>query len=190
MWSNDFLTRRAIVTYAAFVLIAGILTPIVWGLTGGAVMGLSVVRDPAYSQEVLAFLKEKGIDTSTDRTSAQAAVQNLSVEDKEQLAGITNEAMTGVNWFYLTVFASVLVFSFVGILAGFLSKNWLLAGLIPLILLLTGFSIFAFRIPGELPMLQKALVVVFAQVGVCYAFALLGARLGLRWSRRPLQPTS
>ena len=96
------------------------------------------------------------------------------------MESLTKEVMSDSNWFAVTIFVSFVVFCITGFLGGFIARAWVLAGAVPAISFLTNNPVVRFPMAKDLPMLEKIIVVVFAQLSVCYILAYLGARLGLK----------
>jgi hypothetical protein len=181
---RDQFTVRAVIVYLLAVALAWVLTPLVWGGTGGLAIGLSINLSPEVKQRTAAFLEERGITADTSRADAMNAYQNLSEEDRAQLRQIVGEAMKNIDWFAMALVASAIVFGLVGFLAGFFARSWLLAGGVPALTLLTYNLVTGFRLAKALPTWQKVVVVVVAQFAVCYLMAYFGAWLGLRMKQR------
>jgi magnesium-transporting ATPase (P-type) len=147
---------------------------VVWGATGGIVLGLLIKGNPEYQQKVRAFLQERGIDTNADMAATRAAYSKLTLEDQNELNSMSRDAMRNINWFLVTLFVSVVVFGGVGFLSGIVAGQWALAPLIPALSFLLNNPVIRFAMAKELPPFQKAIVVA-VQFVVCTGLALLGA---------------
>ena len=66
-------TMRAFTVFVAGVAGVWILTPVVWGATGGVVGGLFIARDPEYQQRMASFMKGKGLDSDVSRSEIRNA---------------------------------------------------------------------------------------------------------------------
>ena len=73
--------------------------------------------------------------------------------------------------------ASAILFGVIGFLGGLISRAWLLASVVPIPALLFSKSMIDFPRVQDLGVLEKAIVIVFAQIAVCCLFAYLGSRL-------------
>ena len=173
-------TLRSFVVCLIAVGVAWLLTSIVWGATCGLVGGLSIANNPEFQQEIESVMADKGITSADSRAEAHQEYKSLSEEDKQELEDMTKEAMANVNWFAVTIFVSIVIFSITGFLGGFIARAWLLAGAVPALSFLTNNLVIRFPMAKDLPTLQKVIVVVFAQLSVCYILAYLGAKLGLK----------
>jgi len=180
---REFSARSALVYLIALALVY-VLTEVFWGATAGLVGGLIIARDPEYQQKVTSFLEERGIDEQADAKAAKSAYASLSREDKKELERMTLVTMARVNWFYVTLFVSALVFGLVGFLAGLFSRAWLLGGAVPALSFLANNPVVRFRMASDLSTGQKMIVIALAQFAVCFALAYCGARLGLRRDAR------
>jgi hypothetical protein len=173
-------TVRALVVYLLAVAVAWILTEAVWGATVGIVGGLSIARNPEYQQKVLSLMKDKGVDSDASRAEARKAYQNMSKEERQELMEMTKEVLSDVNWLFVTVFVSAVVFGIVGFFGGLIARAWLLAGAVPALSFALNNPVIRFGMAKGLSTLQKVAVVILAQFAVCYLLAYCGARLGLK----------
>ncbi len=167
--------------------VAWLLTSIVWGATCGLVGGLSIANNPEFRQKIESVITDKGITPEDSQAEAHQKYKSLSKAGKQELEEITKEAMANVNWFAVTIFVSVIVFGIPGFLGGFIARAWLLAGAIPALSFLTNNLVIRFPMAKDLPSLEKIIVVVFAQLSVCYILAYLGARWGLKRQQKKEQ---
>jgi hypothetical protein len=170
------ITVRALVVCAASLAVAWILTEVVWGATCGLVGGLATKSNPEYQRKLLTFLQDKGVDTRASASEARAAYAKLTPEDQEELKAMTRDAMQNVNWFFVTLFVSIVVFGGVGFVHGMIARSWVLAPLIHGLSFLLNNPVVRFSMARELTPLQKTIVVV-AQFVVCSGLALLGAKI-------------
>ncbi|MCK5247759.1 hypothetical protein KAJ02_10160 [Candidatus Bipolaricaulota bacterium] len=168
---------RAFVIYLACFGAAWILAGIVWAGTTGAAGGLSLARNPEYQQKIQSLLQDKGIDADASRAQVEYALDNLSEEDQRQFSAITESLLGELNWFLIAALASAILFGVIGFLGGLISRAWLLASVVPIPALLFSKSMIDFPRVQDLGVLEKAIVIVFAQIAVCCLFAYLGSRL-------------
>ncbi|MBU1050377.1 hypothetical protein KKG90_10185 [Candidatus Bipolaricaulota bacterium] len=178
-WKAEF-SLRAFVVYLACLAAASILAGIVWAGTVGAIGGLSIARDQEYQQQITTFMQDKGIGADASRAQVEHVLDNLSEEEQNQLSAISESLLGELNWFLVAAAASAILFGVIGLLGGLISRAWLLAGAVPILALL--FSKSMIRLSGvqDLGVLEKAIVVVFAQIALCCLFAYLGSRLRSR----------
>lgn len=178
------ISIRTVAVYLIAVATAWILTEVVWGATGGIIAGLSIASNKEYQLKMTSFLEERGIDPQANTTSAKTSYENLSEEDMKELKKMSQKVLAGVNWFYVTLFVSAVVFSLVGFLGGFFARGWLIAGSMPILSFLTNNPVIRFHMAKDLSIIQKVLVIVLAQFVVCYLLAYCGAILGLKCEQR------
>lgn len=205
---------RTIVVYLIAFAATSSLIGLVWATTGGVVGGLSIVINRESALEICSFVEERGIDpTEVNDTDLELFFQKfqdpnnfnlelssqkfcdkffdkLSEKDKEKLKEKLNEfiqkVVSGINWFYVTLFVSAVVFSIVGFLGGFFSKGWLIAGSVPILSLQSNSSIFCFVKANNLLITQKVLVVII-QLVMCSLLAYFGAVVSIKRGQRKLK---
>ena len=168
-------TLRAIGTYllvlAAGPLVAGFL----WGLVGGAIGSFTISHNPKYQQKISSFLIERGVDPAGD-----SGFQKLSQKDREAFVKMTNEMLSDVNWFFVTLFVGAVTFGVVGFVGGIFAGGWLLAGtFIPLSFLIYN-PLLRFERTENLSPLEIG-TVLFTEFAVCLLLAFCGSRFA--WKR-------
>lgn len=173
-------TVRAIIVYVVAVAVASIMIEGAWGATAGLVAGLSIAQDPAYQQRIADVVKEKGPGSDSARSEGPKAYQNLQQEEKKELMRATKKLLAEVNWFWVTLFASVFVFGLVGFLSGLIARAWLLAGVVPALSFFTNNPIIRFAMARELSIVQKVGIVIVGQFVICYVLAYCGCRVSLK----------
>ncbi len=156
MLASRTTPTRVVTVFVIAVAVAFILTEIVWGVTGGAVMGLTFARDPVFQQEFTA------------------------AEDPESRQAIVEAALSDVNWFALTAFVSAAVFGFVGFLTGLLARFWLHVGLIPLASFFTNNPLIRFQYAESLSSGEQAIIILGPQFAVCCGLGYFGFKLATR----------
>lgn len=174
---NEF-GSRALLVYAVALLAAYALTGVVWGATGGVIGGLTVLHNQQLQQKFNEFAKTKGLAKPSSSADARRAFESLSPQDREKVTKMLKDAMSGVSWFAVTLCVSAVVYGLVGLVAGFFARAWRLAGALPVLALLWNNPVVHFMFAKDLPLAQKA-VVVIAQVAVCWWAARWGARFGI-----------
>jgi CDP-diglyceride synthetase len=168
-------TARAISTYLVALAVGGVLTGFVWGLTGGVIGSFTISHNPEYRQKINSFLLERGIDPASD-----SGFQKLSKDDREAFVKMTNEMLSDVNWFFVTLFVGVVTFGLVGFIGGLFARGWVLAGaVIPLSFLIYN-PLLRFEKTEKLSVLEIG-TILFTQFAVCLFLAFCGARL--TWKR-------
>lgn len=175
---------RAVVSYLFALTAACILTEVVWGVAGGLVGGISIARDLQYQQKIAAFMQERGVDTKADSATLKKAFDNLSAQDQAKLKEMTMEVLNRVNWMPTTFAVSAVVFGIVGFLGGFISRVWLIAGLVPALTFIANNPVVRFQGASGLSLAEKALVIVLAQFAVCCLAAYYGAKIRLKRDER------
>lgn len=178
---------RAILVYMIGWVVVGILGDVVWGATAGLIAVQTLRNNPLSMEMIRVFGIEKGLDAAHDSTEARSAIKALSTEGRRDLEEIGKVAFGKTNWFLVTLFVSAVAFGIVGFLGGFFARVWLLAGVVPILSLLTNNSVLRFPFARDLSLEQKAAVIVFSQFAVSWALAYCGARLGLKRHRRKVQ---
>ena len=156
---------RVVTVFVIAVALACILTEIVWGATGGAVMGLTIARDPAFQQKLVA------------------------AEDPEARQALVDVALSDVNWFALTAFVSAAVYGLVGFLTGLFARFWLHVGLIPLASFFTNNPLIRFQYAESLSSGEQAIIILGPQLAVCCGLGYLGFKLATR-KKTPGQETN
>ena len=147
---------RVVTIFVIAVAAAWILTEIVWGAAGGAVMGLTIARDPAFQQKFMA------------------------AKDPEAQQALVEAALSDLNWFALTAFVSAVVFGFVGFLTGLFARFWLHVGLIPLVSFFTNNPLIRFQYADSLSSGEQAIIILGPQFAVCCGLGYFGFKLATR----------
>lgn len=177
---NNTNIRRIIVVYLLLIPVMWFLIEGVWGGLHGAMAGLKigmVLRDPQKSADIRKFLEEHGITEATSRKEAGAWLETLSQKDREQFQSII---LKSIKEKYLVSFGSalavcIIVFGFIGLTSGVLTKTWLFAGFFPAISFLLNNPVIRFRAILHIPPDQRVAIVLLGQFLACYVFAFAGA---------------
>ncbi len=156
MLASRTTPTRVVTVFVIAVAVAWILTEIVWGATGGAVMGLTITRDPAFQQNFAA------------------------AEDPEVRQALVEAALSDVNWFVLTAFVSAAVYGLVGFLTGFFARFWLHVALIPLASFFTNNPLIRFQYAESLSSGEQAIIILGPQLAVCCGLGYFGFKLATR----------
>jgi hypothetical protein len=169
---------RALVVYLVALAAAWYLTDFVWNTTGGLAIALSRARNPEYMEKIQEIQKDMRPDTP--QAEIQKAYEKLSSEDKQELKKMSKKAQDETNWFAVTFIVSAFVFGLVGFIGGFISRSWILAGVVPALSFFTNNPVIGIKMAKNLPEMQKLIVVIVAQFSICYLLAYCGAWLGLK----------
>ena len=111
--------------------------------------------------------------------------EKLSPQERAELKKIVASTVKVEDMFnFGSIFViCVIVFSFIGLLSGILTKTWIPAGVFPLVVLsldpLRQFIVYGYMTTG-----QKVITVLVGQFIICYAFAYLGVVLAKRFSKK------
>ena len=163
---------RAILTCLAAVAVAWILIDATWGACAGIIIG----RNLNNNQEIVNFLKAKGIETN-DRKQIDRAVRQLPSQDQTELQGIViKETLVTTNIFVLTVFTSIIAYGIMGFLGGLVAQEWFLIGLLPLYTIFTNNPIVRFTLTQHLSVPQQ-FAVFLIQLVACMGFAFWGSAI-------------
>ncbi len=173
---------KTVLTYVVTVLVLAVAFPLLWGLAGGAVGGLSVAQDPELQAQVREVLETHGLDAEEFPDSLAERIRwlgELAPEVREDLRGVMERGpLARANWFAVTFAVSAFAFALAGFACGFITRRWLYTGIVPALTFLFGNPVVAFDVAATLALAQKVAVVAVGQFGVCYLFAIVGAGLG------------
>ena len=180
---------RVLVSYAVSIVILWVLIEVLWGATAGVILGLTIARDPAYQHQIEAFLKQRGI-TATTATEIRAAIANLSREDRAALDRMTRDVLKGsqVADLGMTCFVSAAAFGIAAFIAGWFAREWRYAWTLLAASAVLNNPLRRFSLLAEMPLSQKVVVVLFAQLLVCFVAAWVGFKIATRRdvSRQPV----
>jgi hypothetical protein len=176
---------RLVIVYLVAIPVLSVFIEVAWGITHGVLSGLSLRNNPTFSEEVVRFASERGIDLSAGQRDIRASLKSrLSDEDKAELEKIIRKYH--VVTFGSTFFTSVLAFGLVGFLTAILTSSWMLVGLLPLASFAVNNPIRRYAIIADIPFGEQVLLVFLAQFGAIYLFAYLGAELRIRRAKKRL----
>jgi len=166
---------RAIGTYLVVLAVAPVVAGSLWGLVAGTIGNFTISHSPKYQQKISSFLIERGVDPADD-----SGFQKLSKKDRETFVKMTNEMLSEVNWFFVTLFVGAATFGLVGFVGGIFAGGWLLAGvIIPLSFLIYN-PLLRFEKTENLSHLEIG-TVLFTEFVVCLLLAFCGSRFA--WKR-------
>jgi uncharacterized membrane protein YbaN (DUF454 family) len=177
---------RILVSYAGSIVILWLLIEVLWGATAGVIVGLTIARDPGYQQQLEAFFKQRGI-TATTAGEIKSAIANLSREDRAALDRMTRDALRGsqVAGLGMTLFVSAAAFGIAAFIAGFFAREWRYAWTLLAASAVLNNPLRRFSLLAAMPLSQKVVVVLFAQLLVSFLAAWVGFRIAARrdvWS--------
>jgi len=187
-WKREVKPRPIIVNVIA-VITAGILIELAWALAGGIVGGIMIARDVEFQNRVTAFMQERGIDVKAKPDSARTVYEKLSPQDRKRLDDMTHDVLRRINWFPVALFVNIGVYGLIGFLGGFFARVWLVAGVIPILTLLTNNPVVRFEAVIGLPLPDK-IVIVLVQLAAAGLLASYGARLGAKRAEKRRQAVS
>lgn len=116
-------TLRAIGTYLVVLAAAPVAAGSLWGLVGGMIGSFTISHNPKYQQKISSFLIERGVDPADD-----SGFQKLPKKDREAFVKMTNEMLSDVNWFFVTLFVGTVTFGIVGFVGGIFAGGWAAGG--------------------------------------------------------------
>jgi hypothetical protein len=122
-------TRRWLSIYILLTILGYLLFPTVWGLVIGTYWGVKFASDPFMINEIEKLVGDNPIQGYRD-------FHKLPEEQRTRFEKILREELRSINWFPLHFTANLITFGILGLLAGWLLRDHILAGIIPLSLLL------------------------------------------------------
>jgi len=120
-------------------------------------------------------LIERGVDPASD-----SGFQKLSKKDREAFVKMTNEMLSDVNWFFVTLFVGAVTFGLVGFVGGIFAGGWLLAGATIALSFLIYNPLLRFEKTENLSRLEIG-TVLFTEFAVYLLLAFCGTRFA--WKR-------
>lgn len=176
---SDISIPKIIIMLAISSVLTLALIEGLWGLTSGAIIGVTIGKDKTLQSETSKFLKEKGIK----ETDSENMYKNLPPEVRKDLDDfhkrvLKERILPNINWFGITFLVSIIVFSITGFLYSFITRDFIFVGFIPALSFIINNPVVRFAHAINLDTLQKLIIVVFAQFGICYLFGYLGVWLG------------
>jgi len=179
---NNINLKRVIIVYLVLMPVMWLLTEAVWGGLHGALGGIKIgnsLQDPTKLNEVTAFMKKHGISESASKEEGKSWVENLSPKDKAEFQKLV---MQSVRIEEIVTFGSafvvcLIVFGFIGLISGVLTKTWLFAGFFPGISFILNNPVIRFQSILHISFNQTIIVVLVGQFLASYVFAFIGAYL-------------
>ena len=181
--------RRVIVVYFLLIPLMWLLTETVWAGLHGVLGGLKIgkaLQNPQRSEEIKAFLKQHGLSEKASRKESKEWFEKLTSEEKKEFQELIAKSVDikNVAGFGSTFSVCVIVFGIIGILSGLLTKVWITAGIFPLISFLLNNPVLRFGVIRNMPLSQKAIIVLGSQFLACYILAYIGATLSVKVATR------
>ncbi|HWR71885.1 MAG TPA: hypothetical protein VN604_01815 [Nitrospirota bacterium] len=178
---------KIIIVYLLLIPITWLLSVMVTGGVGGYIAGQRIAKaysDPQTSNELSAFMKKHGFADSMTKKESKLHYEKLSPQEKAEFKKIISSSVKVEDMFnFGSIFViCVIVFSFIGILSGILTKTWIPAVVFPLVVLSLD-PLRQFIVYGYMTTSQKVITVLVGQFIICYAFAFLGVAIANRFSR-------
>ncbi len=179
---------KLIIVYIVLIPVTWLLSIMVTGGVGGYIGGQRIAKayaDPQTSDELRAFMKKHGFADSMTKEESKHQLEKLSPQERAEYRKILLRSVKIDDIFdFGSVFIiCVLVFSFIGLLSGILTKIWMPVGIFPIVVLSLD-PIRQFIVFGYMTTSQKVITVLVGQFVTCYAFAYLGAVVAKRFSRK------
>ena len=181
--------KRVILVYAVLIPVMWLLTETVWGGLHGALGGLSMVKvllNPQTQEEIMSFAKQHGLSKQASREETKEWFKKLNKEDREEFQKIVMKSVNVKNiaGFGSTFAVCVIVFGGVGLLSGALTRTWLYVGILPFISFFLNNPILRFGVIRDMPVSQKAIIVLVSQFGASYIFAYIGSTISDKVARK------
>lgn len=191
---TDKSILKSLIYYAVCLILTWVLIGTTWGATLGYFIGMGIAKDKALQEEMAKVLKDNGIkdiDISKSVLNNEDWYKNLPPQVRIELDNMNKRVMKerilpSINWFGTTLAVSAFVFALVGFFCGFINRNFVFVGIIVVMTFIINNPITKFAYAKDLALLQKFIVVVFAQFGICYLFGYLGARLRMKHDKKSI----
>lgn len=151
---------KRILAYTVAFCVVTLFLEVAWPFTMGSVIGVHVARHPELQNQ---------LSTEGSQQELPHSVRQLVYE----------RVFSKIRWFWVTMFASLVIYSISGFLCGLLIGDWIFVGLLPLGGLLINNPLVRFPPFGPLPLAEQLLTFFIGQV----ASSTLGAYFGVRLKR-------
>lgn len=179
---------KLLIVYMILIPVTWIFSVMVTGGVGGLIGGQLIVKaysEPQSNNELGAFMKQHGFTESMTKEESKLQFERLSPQERAELKKIVAKTVKVEDMFnFGSIFViCVIVFSFIGLLSGILTKTWIPAGVFPLVVLSLD-PLRQFIVYGYMNTSQKVITVLVGQFIICYAFAYLGVVIAKRFSRK------
>jgi hypothetical protein len=158
-----------ILIYSLLIVFGYLLFSVTWGGVFGIFVAGRLAADPIVDNEI------KGIISG--QSYEKDLWKNLSPEKRDELISIFKKHFKRVNWLPVHLTSAVIPFSILGFIAGFVLRDFLLSGIIPLSLLFITLPVLSC---SDFVIYNKSITVVTgvsAQIVTVYLFSYLGYRL-------------
>jgi len=175
------MKTRVLVSYGVSIVLLCFLIEALWGAVGGSIAGLTFARDRTLQQQVETFCKQRGINASSHE-EVKRALANLSPEDRAAFERMTKDALKGsaLGGFGMTFGVSAAAFGIAAFVAGYFSRAWQYAWSLLAASAILNNPFRRFAMLTDMPIAQKVVIVLLAQLCVSFGAAWLGTRLALR----------
>lgn len=173
---------KTVISYVICITLLSLLIEVTMGVTVGALSGMRIGSDEFSQQQITERLKAKGIKESDIPKSVfgdEEWYKKLPPDIRKDLENEARRILQDINWFSVTLAVSVFVFAVVGFLGGFLNRAFIPIGILVVLSFLVNNPVVRFPHAKALGPQQKV-IIVLAQLAVCYLFGCLGALLGIR----------
>jgi hypothetical protein len=183
---------RTLVSYGISILLLCFLIEAIWGAVGGAIAGLTFAKNPVLQQQTEVFFKQRGLTPST-HAEVKTAIEKLSPEDQAAFERMVADALKGspIGGFWMAFFVSAAAFGIAALVAGYFGRVWQYAWALLLASAFLNNPFRRFTMLAEMPVAQKAVVVVVAQLGVSFGAAWIASKIARRRAGHvPTEPLS
>ncbi|MFO8007652.1 MAG: hypothetical protein R6V05_07960, partial [Candidatus Brocadiia bacterium] len=169
------------------LVIVWILMCVTIAVAGASVAGRRMASDRQVTNEVQRILQEHGIDPGDMPDSLPRRtqwVEDLPEQAQRDLrAALRGHLARSVNWPMVGAVSALILYGGVGFACGYLTRSYILLGLIPACVLLLGSPVGNYVALPRQAQLRGSQWVLLAALAAVYLFGFLGARLA-RWRDR------
>ncbi len=186
---------KSIVIFVVGLVAVWLLMPLAWM---GAVAGFNALgnaEDRQLSQQVAELLQKNGVaagDVPAGLYMRVEKAKSIPAAEEGLKALLKGRTVPHVSWFGMALIVSVVLFGVVSAVCCKFTMDATFVGVIPVLNFLLGNPILHFSMSSRLNSGVQSLIVLAAQIGVCYLFGSLTAKMATRrnverWkrSRRP-----
>lgn len=186
---------KSLVIFVVGLVVIWLVMPLAWS---GAVAGFNALgnaEDSQLSQQVADLLQKNGVaagDVPDGLYMRVEKAKTIPAAQKDLDALLKGRTVPHVSWFGLALIVSVVLFGVVSAVCCRFTMDATFVGVIPVLNFLIGNPIFHFTMRSRLDSGAQSLIVLAAQIGICYLCGSITAKMATlrnveRWkrSRRP-----
>ncbi len=176
-----------ILSYVLIIILGSLLFSATWGGVNGLLTAARLVTDSSAMSEMMEIIGKEDIEKLSEKDSLIKkgdVIEKLSPEKRAAIENFIKDRFRKSNWLPIHITVNFITFSILGFLAGFILRDFLLSGIIPLSLLLITLSILN---ADEFMVKTRILTIITGlttQLITVYLFSLFGCRLRARIARR------